>query len=182
VISVAFILLASFGIARGQTASPPQAPYAEAAAQLQRLAEYEVSEKQLPGLSIALVDDQKIVWAQGFGFADPEKKTAATAETVYRVGSVSKLFTDIAIMQLVERGQLDLDAPVTKIEGAAQVDIGNVDMPVLMWLLRLLETGSLARGLLFHRDSNPACFNTRQTLAGLTATTSASSIMNVSRR
>ena len=37
-------------------------------------------------------------------------------------------------------------------------------------------------GFLFHRDNNPACFNTRQTLAGLTATTSASSIMNVSRR
>ena len=66
VISVAFILLSSFGIARGQTAIPTQAPYAEAAAQLQRLAEHEVSEKQLPGLSIALVDDQKIVWAQGF--------------------------------------------------------------------------------------------------------------------
>ena len=114
VILVAFILLSSFGIARGQTAIPPRAPYAEAAAQLQRLAEYEVSEKQLPGLSIALVDDQKIVWARGFGFADPQKKTAATAETVYRVGSVSKLFTDIAIMQLVERGQLDLDAPVTR--------------------------------------------------------------------
>ena len=114
VISVAFILVSSFGIARGQTAIPPQAPYTEAAAQLQRLAEHEVSEKQLPGLSIALVDDQKIVWAQGFGFADPEKKTAATAETVYRVGSVSKLFTDIAIMQLVERDRLDLDAPVTR--------------------------------------------------------------------
>jgi CubicO group peptidase (beta-lactamase class C family) len=113
-ISFAFILLSSVGSASGQTAIPPQAPYAEAAAQLQRLAEHEVSEKQLPGVSIALVDDQKIVWAQGFGFADPEKKTAATAETVYRVGSVSKLFTDIAIMQLVERGQLDLDAPVTR--------------------------------------------------------------------
>jgi len=67
-----------------------------------------------PALSIALVDDQQIVWAQGFGFADPARKTPATAETVYRVGSVSKLFTDIAIMQQVERGKLDLDAPITK--------------------------------------------------------------------
>src|SRR6185369_3958903 len=50
----------------------------------------------------------------GFGFADPVKKIPATAETVYRVGSVSKLFTDIAIMQLVEQGKLDLDAPVTR--------------------------------------------------------------------
>src|SRR5690242_4020561 len=50
------------------------------------------------------------------------------------------------------------------IEDAAQVDVGNADMPVLMELQRLLETGSLRDGLLFHRDNNPACFNARQTL------------------
>jgi serine beta-lactamase-like protein LACTB len=60
------------------------------------------------------VDDQQIVWSKGFGFADTVKKIPATAETVYRVGSVSKLFTDIAVMQLVEQGKLDLDAPVTR--------------------------------------------------------------------
>src|SRR5206468_9757572 len=48
-----------------------------------------------------------------FGFQDRDKKTPATAETIYRVGSVSKLFTDVAVMQLVEEGKLDLDAPVT---------------------------------------------------------------------
>ncbi len=68
----------------------------------------------MPALSIALVDDQRIVWARGFGFADPQAKLPATADTVYRVGSVSKLFTDVAVMQLVERGVLDLDAPITK--------------------------------------------------------------------
>jgi CubicO group peptidase (beta-lactamase class C family)/D-alanyl-D-alanine dipeptidase len=67
----------------------------------------------LPGLSIAIVDRQQTVWAQGFGFADPLTKEPATAETVYRIGSVSKLFTDIGVMQLVERGELNLDAPVT---------------------------------------------------------------------
>ena len=74
---------------------------------------HEMADKGLPALSIALVDDQETVWAQGFGYADPEDSIPATARTVYRVGSVSKLFTDIAIMQLVERGQLDLDAPIT---------------------------------------------------------------------
>src|SRR5262249_62192520 len=56
----------------------------------------------------------KVVWAKGYGLADPKKKVAATSDTVYRVGSVSKLFTDLAVMQLVEKGTLDLDAPVTK--------------------------------------------------------------------
>src|SRR6266571_9331436 len=74
----------------------------------------QVTEKRLPALSIALVDDQEIVWAKGFGFANPKDKVPATADTVHRVGSVSKLFTDIAVMQLVEQGKLDLDAPVTQ--------------------------------------------------------------------
>jgi CubicO group peptidase (beta-lactamase class C family) len=84
--SVAFALFASFGIADAQTAIPAQECYGQVAAQLQRLAEHEVSEKHLPGLSLALVDDQQIVWAQGFGFSDPDKKIAASAETVYRRG------------------------------------------------------------------------------------------------
>src|SRR5260370_30910162 len=74
----------------------------------------EVGDKSLPAVSVALVDDQRIVWAKGFGYRNPEAKAPATADTVYRVGSVSKLFTDLAVMQLVERGTLDLDVPVTK--------------------------------------------------------------------
>ncbi len=68
----------------------------------------------LPALSIALVDNQQVVWAEGFGMADAARKVPATADTIYRVGSVSKLFTDTAIMQLVEKGELDLDAPITR--------------------------------------------------------------------
>src|SRR5437870_13836024 len=49
--------------------------------------EHELREKDLPAISVALVDDQQIVWARGFGLADPEKKIPATAQTVYRVGS-----------------------------------------------------------------------------------------------
>ena len=98
--------------ALAQTSIAPRERYAAAVAALERFIGREVANKDLPALSIALVDDQTIVWARGFGLADPNRKIPATAETVYRVGSVSKLFTDIAIMQLVERGVLDLDAPV----------------------------------------------------------------------
>jgi CubicO group peptidase (beta-lactamase class C family) len=75
---------------------------------------YELADKKIPALSIALVDGNSIVWAEGFGFADPAAKTPATAATVHRVGSVSKLFTDIALMQLVEQGKVALDVPVTR--------------------------------------------------------------------
>lgn len=74
----------------------------------------EMEGKDIRAISIALVRDQETVWARGFGKSDPEAAIPATAETVYRVGSVSKLFTDIAIMQAVARGDIDLDAPVTR--------------------------------------------------------------------
>jgi CubicO group peptidase (beta-lactamase class C family)/D-alanyl-D-alanine dipeptidase len=99
--------------ARAQNVAPAPG-YNEIAAQLSSRIEHEMADKHLPAISIALVDDQKIVWAQGFGYEDATKTQSATAHTVYRVGSISKLFTDIAVMQLVERGQLDLDAPITQ--------------------------------------------------------------------
>src|SRR5258708_10182248 len=92
----------------------PRQDYAAVARALASFIQHELAEKQLPAISVARVDDQQIVWAQGLGFAAPDKKTAATAGTIYRVGSVSKLFTDIGVMQLVERGELSLDAPITE--------------------------------------------------------------------
>jgi serine beta-lactamase-like protein LACTB len=108
------VLLVLPAAVRAEPVVAPAPPYAAAVAELQKLIEEEVADKKLPAVSIALIDDQRVVWARGFGFQDREKRTPATAETVYRVGSVSKLFTDVAVMQLVEKGQLDLDAPVVK--------------------------------------------------------------------
>jgi len=84
--------------------------YAEAARALEAMIERERTQKGLTALSIALVDGDDVVWARGFG--ERAEGVPATAETVYRVGSVSKMFTDIAVMQLVERGTIDIDAPV----------------------------------------------------------------------
>jgi serine beta-lactamase-like protein LACTB len=92
----------------------PPAKYADAIKAIDALVERERTDTGIPGLSIAIVDGQSTIWSKGLGHADLAKKRAATPETVYRVGSVSKLFTDIAVMQLVEEGKIDLDAPVTK--------------------------------------------------------------------
>jgi len=76
--------------------------------------EHERTAKGIPAISIAIVDGGRIAWARGFGWADSAANRPATASTVYRVGSVSKLFTDIGIMRLVEAGKLSLDAPITQ--------------------------------------------------------------------
>lgn len=65
-----------------------------------------------PSLSLALVSNGKVVWRQGFGYADVAKKAAPTADTRYGLGSVSKTVATVALMQLVDDGLVDLDAPV----------------------------------------------------------------------
>ncbi len=99
---------------RAQDATGPRADYAAAAARLEAYITHEMKDKDLSAVSIVLVDRDSTVWARGFGHANPRDSVAATARTIYRVGSVSKLFTDIAVMRLVQRGALDLDAPITQ--------------------------------------------------------------------
>ena len=80
--------------------------------------EAEMAAHDLPAVGIALVggrDGQELLWAEAFGVVDPfaEETKPVGLDAAYRVGSVSKLFTDIAVMQRVERGELELDTPVT---------------------------------------------------------------------
>jgi CubicO group peptidase (beta-lactamase class C family) len=98
---------------------PPKAPvdlkkgdYAYAKEYMNWFIEKEMKDKKIVGLSIALVDDQNIIWQQGFGFANQKEDSKATPETVYRAGSISKLFNAMAVMKLVEEGKMDIDRPL----------------------------------------------------------------------
>jgi CubicO group peptidase (beta-lactamase class C family) len=72
----------------------------------------EMSQEEITGISIALVDDQRVIWQQGFGYADLENGVPATPTTVYRAGSIAKVFTAAAAMQLAEQGKLAIDQPL----------------------------------------------------------------------
>jgi len=100
--------------------APPKAPEIQESGDYTYVKEYmtwliqkEMKTKQIVGLSVALVDDQQIVWQQGFGWADRENKIAATPQTVYRAGSISKVFNAMAVMKLVEAGKMDIDRPLS---------------------------------------------------------------------
>jgi D-alanyl-D-alanine dipeptidase/CubicO group peptidase (beta-lactamase class C family) len=88
--------------------------YQAIAGALEPFVRHEMADKELPAVSIALVDGADIAWAAGFGYANPADSIPATAETIYRAGPITPLVTAIAVMQLVERGDVDLDAPVTR--------------------------------------------------------------------
>ena len=73
-----------------------------------------IAEKHIPGLSIAVVRDGKLVKAAGYGFANLELKVPATADSAYEIGSITKSFTAQAIMLLVEEGKLGIDDTLGK--------------------------------------------------------------------
>ena len=68
----------------------------------------------IPGMSAAILENQKVLWTRGFGYADLENKVPATPDTLYSVASVTKTFGSTLLMQLVEKGQVALDEPITK--------------------------------------------------------------------
>lgn len=74
----------------------------------------QIKQRKIPGLSIAVIKDGKVVKATGYGFANLELKVPATKDTVYEIGSISKQFASEALMLLVEDGKVNLDDSINK--------------------------------------------------------------------
>jgi len=110
--------------------------YTAVADYIRALAHKEMSDHDVVGMSVALVDDQQVVWSEGFGYANKANSIKAIPDTVYRVGSLAQLFTATAVMLLAEQGELDLDQPVqaylpefrinTRFPGSAAVTLRNM--------------------------------------------------------
>jgi serine beta-lactamase-like protein LACTB, mitochondrial len=86
----------------------------EKRAQIEKVVSAFMTANSVPGVSVAVVQDGQPVWSAGFGMSDLEDSAPATSFTLYRLGSISKSITAVAILQLYERGKLDLDAPIQK--------------------------------------------------------------------
>ena len=74
----------------------------------------QMARDHVPGASVAVAVGERVVYANGFGLSDLENSVPAKASTVYRLASISKPITATAVVQPVERGKLDLDAPIQK--------------------------------------------------------------------
>lgn len=100
--------------------------------------------RRIPALSVALVKDQQTVWSKGFGYTDRAMRHPATADTIYSICSISKLFTAVAFMQQWEKGKVRLDEPVSTYLPWAKLAANERDsVPVTM------------RGLLTHSAGLP---------------------------
>lgn len=84
------------------------------AERLDRQATSEFAKDGLGSLTVGLVSDAGLVWTRSYGLADMEKKVPATSDTVYRIGSITKQFTALMLLQLVQDGKVHLSDPVEK--------------------------------------------------------------------
>lgn len=103
------------GCATRPSPVPPirQGDTAAAIGQLDAWVQQQMRRHASANLSVAVLDGQQLAWSAGYGLADPSRALPATARTRYRAGSISKVFTTMAAMQLAEQGRLDLDAPLS---------------------------------------------------------------------
>ena len=85
-----------------------------AIAKSRRLIRRAMLERGIPGAVVAVVKDGQLVWSEGLGYADVENEVPCTPDTSMRIASISKPLTAIALLQLWQRGKVDLDAPIQK--------------------------------------------------------------------
>jgi len=85
----------------------------ETVAEIEAILGKHMAESQVPGMAMCIVKGEDVVYSSGFGVIEVNTDTPVTPQSVFLMGSVSKSLTGVAIMQLVEQGKIDLDAPVT---------------------------------------------------------------------
>ena len=107
-------LLATVGSTPFGAKPPKPPPNANSVTELEAYVNKLVEISTPPGLSLVVAKDGNMVYNKSFGLADGPNRVPATPETVYHWGSMTKMTTAVAIMQLHERGALNIDDPVTK--------------------------------------------------------------------
>lgn len=107
-----FVVLATLLLLSPTTSRAAESPDNSAAmAEFEQFVEERIETDQLPGLAIALMKDD-FTWSKAFGYCDVENQSPMVVESAFRLASVTKPMTAVAILKLVEQGKIDLDAPI----------------------------------------------------------------------
>jgi CubicO group peptidase (beta-lactamase class C family) len=88
-----------------------RSPYSRAISEYESFLKVKMELDMVPGLSVGFIKDD-IMWVKGFGFSDLENRVPAKPDSAYRLASITKTITALAVLQLVEAGKIDLDAEV----------------------------------------------------------------------
>ena len=135
------------------TSATPAAPsrFTGAIAEARRFIADTMRALGAPGSAITVVSKGHVVWSEGFGYADLEQQVPVTPLTRFRIGSVSKSLTSIALGRLVEQGRLDLDQPIQKY---------LPDYPVKPWPVTARQLGGHLAGVRHYRGDDLVSYRT----------------------
>ncbi|HEX5719819.1 MAG TPA: serine hydrolase domain-containing protein [Thermoanaerobaculia bacterium] len=111
-LGVVVVGFAVAGLIPACDASAP--PSAENLQEIDALAAAEFAQDSVGSLTIGVIAPSRELWTKSYGFADGDKTIPATQDTIYRIGSITKQFTALMLLQLVERGKVHLSDPVAK--------------------------------------------------------------------
>lgn len=128
------------------------------------LIEKTLKEKQLASISVAVAKDGKIIWEEGFGWADRERRIPATAHTPYSLASVNKPITATAIMMLNQAGKLDVNAPIENYLGNVRLQ-GHAGSTEGVTARRLMAHSAGLPGLSFFRLDGGEPASSEQTIS-----------------
>ena len=169
-VSVCFLLVSCSS--QNQLLPPPNqavSGFEEVADRLREFISHQMESKDLPAFAIGVVDRDRTLWIESLGnVGSLEEPRSPNVATVYRVGSVSKLFTDIAVMRRVERGQLDLDVPVSDYLGVS-LQLGSTgETPITLRHLMSHRAGLVREPPVGHYfdAENPTLRQTVESLSG----------------
>src|SRR5215510_3971163 len=109
-----------------------QSPSAARFAELERVVLAELEETKTPGAVVAIVQGDTIVYQKGFGVSNVETAQAVTPEMLFRIGSMTKMYTAAALVSLAEEGKIDLNAPIGKYLEGLPPRLGSVTAHQLM--------------------------------------------------
>jgi CubicO group peptidase (beta-lactamase class C family) len=112
-LTVVLVLISVRSPAQSKPQSEASAPYNFDSIRIYvRNAMKRKKDRVFPSLAIAVAKDGKIIWEEGFGWADVKKKIRATPDTMYSLASISKPVTATGVLRLVQEGKVDLDRPI----------------------------------------------------------------------
>ena len=100
--------------------------------ELEKVVLAELREKNTPGAAVAIVKDNKIVFAKGFGVANVETRMQVTPDTLFQIGSITKSFIATALLTLAAEGKLKLDVPIGNYVKGLSPKIANVTLHHLL--------------------------------------------------
>jgi CubicO group peptidase (beta-lactamase class C family) len=112
--SLALLIALTLGFTPVVASAAPRAQPMDTATRIDSYIRGQVPNLRVPGISLVVVEGDQVLLSRGYGFADREAGTPMTADTPVQIASANKGMIAMALMQLVEQGRVDLDAPVVR--------------------------------------------------------------------